>query len=333
PLSGARMALVVGDVPGHGLRAAATMGRLRTTLRALAALDLPPDELLSRLDDLVAQARIGIHPAPGDQLVQDAANGATCLYAIYDPTTRNCTMASAGHLPPVRITPEGTAAPLKLPIGPPLGTGGLPYEYAEFDLDPGSTLALFTDGLLTAEYDDLDTGLAELDRTLTQQQAAPADLCQRVADRFLRRPGHDDATLLVVRVHGLPDNQMASWPIPADPAEVAAARALTTRRLAQWGLDDVGFAAELVISELVTNAIRYGGPPVNLRLLWDRQRMLICEVSDGGHTSPHLRRADLDDEGGRGLFLVAQLTNRWGTRPSRHGKTIWAEIPLEEQPL
>ncbi|MGW2288686.1 SpoIIE family protein phosphatase [Streptomyces phaeochromogenes] len=332
PLSGARVGLVVGDVPGHGLRAAATMGRLRTTVRALAALDLPPDEVLSRLDDLVTQARIGIHPVPGDG-PEDAASGATCLYAVYDPTSRNCVMASAGHLTPVRVTPEGTAAPLELPVGPPLGTGGLPHEYAEYELAPGSTLAMFTDGLVATEYDDLAAGVTELGRILARREAAPPDVCRRVADRFLHRPGHDDATLLVVRVDGLPDSQMASWPIPPEPAQVATARELTTHRLAEWGLGEVGFAAELVVSELVTNAIRYGGPPVNLRLLWDRQRKLICEVTDGGHTSPHLRRADLDDEGGRGLFLVAQLTDRWGTRSSRQGKTIWAEIPLGEQPL
>uniref|UniRef100_UPI0040400AF6 ATP-binding protein n=1 Tax=Streptomyces sp. SS7 TaxID=3108485 RepID=UPI0040400AF6 len=131
-----------------------------------------------------------------------------------------------------------------------------------------------------------------------------------------------------MRVHRLAASHMASWAIGADPSEVARARNTAARQLTDWGLDDVAFVLELVVSELVTNAIRYGGAPVRLRLLRDRDRALICEVSDGGHTSPHLRRAGLDDEGGRGLFLVARLTERWGIRHTRDGKTIWTETPL-----
>ncbi|WP_406516413.1 ATP-binding protein [Streptomyces sp. NBC_00134] len=115
---------------------------------------------------------------------------------------------------------------------------------------------------------------------------------------------------------------------------MSTARALARGKLEEWGLDDATFVAELVVSELVTDAIRYGGPPVSLRLLRDVDRTLICEVSDGGHTSPHLRRAGNEDEGGRGLFLVAQLTDMWGTRYGRQGKTIWAEIGRgQEMPL
>ncbi|MFF9780608.1 SpoIIE family protein phosphatase [Streptomyces sp. NPDC013978] len=327
PLSGARVGLVVGDVSGHGLNAAATMGRLRTTVRALAALDLDPGELLTRLGDLVAQARIGIHSVEGDP-PEDQAIGARCLYAVYDPASGHCSMASAGHLPPIVTRPDGTVEALDMAIGPPLGTDPLPFECTDLELPAGSMLALFTDGLIQRPDSDLDSGLAELRRVLGRRGMTPAEARSAIVARLPAGAARDDTALLLVRVHRLSEPHMASWPIPADTAEVAAARNLATHQLTEWGLDDVAFVVELVVSELVTNAIRYGGAPVCLRLLRDRDRTLICEVSDGGHTSPHLRRAGLDDEGGRGLFMVAQLTERWGTRYARDGKTIWTEVPL-----
>ncbi|EKX65751.1 ATP-binding SpoIIE family protein phosphatase [Streptomyces ipomoeae] len=331
PLSGARVGLVVGDVAGHGLRATATMGRLRTTVRALAALDLDPGELLTRLDDLVAQARIGIHPEDGDP-AEDPALGTRCLYAVYDPASQVCSTASAGHLTPVVVAPDGSAHHVAVPVGPPLGIADLPFESAEVRLAPGSMLALFTDGLVNDEYGDIEAGVADLCRVLQRRGITPAEACQAIADRRSRDRAQDDATLLLVRVQALTKDSMAAWTIPAEPAEVARARALCLRQLSAWDLDEVGFVVELIVSELVTNAIRYGGAPLCLRLLRDGNRVLICEVSDSGHTSPHLRRAGLDDEGGRGLYLVAQLTARWGTRYTRDGKTIWTEVRLGSAP-
>ncbi|MFF2166654.1 SpoIIE family protein phosphatase [Streptomyces sp. NPDC058175] len=336
PLSGARVGLVVGDVVGHGVDAAATMGRLRTSVRALAALDLPPDELLTRLDDLVGQARIGIHRAPGNEWA-DRALGATCLYAVYDPTSCTCVMASAGHLSPV-VTGRGTggsqAAPLDLPTGPPLGIGGLPFESVEFEFAEGTVLALFTDGMVEARNRDVDEGVADLCRALDASTGSLQGTCDDIVSLGAQGSAEDDAALLLVRVHALPEDSTASWHVASDPAEVASARALVRGKLEEWELDDATFVVELVVSELVTNAIRYGSPPVSLRVLRDLDRTLICEVSDGGHTSPHLRRAGNEDEGGRGLFLVAQLTDMWGTRYGRQGKTIWAEIEVgQEVPL
>lgn len=337
PLSGARVGLVVGDVVGHGLNAAATMGRLRTTVRALAVLDLDPGELLARLDDLVAQVGIGIHPAHGDPR-EDPAIGARCLYAVYDPCSGQCSVASAGHLPPVVAGPDGEAALLAMDVGPPLGIGGLPFEGIEFKVSAGSTLALFTDGLVQRPGADLDSGVEDLCRVLSQGMP-PSEACSVIAASSTGGTAKDDAALLLVRVQILAEHNMASWLIRPEPEEVAAARTLATDQLKEWGLEEVTFVVELVVSELVTNAIRYGGAPVCLRLLRDQDRTLICEVSDGGHTSPHLRRAGLDEEGGRGLFLVAQLTERWGTRYSRGGKTIWTQVPLgtataqQEMPL
>ncbi|MEU2927140.1 SpoIIE family protein phosphatase [Streptomyces sp. NPDC007251] len=336
PLSGARVGLVVGDVVGHGVDAAATMGRLRTSVRALAALDLPPDELLARLDDLVGQTRVGVHRTSGDEGT-DRALGATCLYAVYDPTSRTCAMASAGHLPPVaagRGAGARQAEALDLPIGPPLGIGGLPFESVEFEFAEGTVLALFTDGIVKARSRDVDEGVADLCDALDASTASLQKACDDVASLYAQGSTDDDAALMLVRVHAFPEDSMAVWHVASDPAEVAGARTLVRGKLEEWGLDDAAFVSELAVSELVTNAIRYGRPPVTLRLLRDVDRTLICEVSDGGHTSPHLRHAGSEDEGGRGLFLVAQLTTMWGTRYGRRGKTIWAEIGLgQEVPL
>ncbi|WOX21599.1 SpoIIE family protein phosphatase [Streptomyces solicathayae] len=333
PLSGARVGLVVGDVVGHGVDAAATMGRLRTSVRALAALDLPPDELLTRLDDLVSQARVGIHRTPGAEAT-DRALGATCLYAVYDPSSRTCAMASAGHLPPV-ASGGGTGArqteALDLPPGPPLGIGGLPFESKEFEFAEGTVLALFTDGMVEARSRDVDEGVADLCGVLDAPAGSLQQACDEIVSLRVQGSVDDDAALLLVRIHALPADSMAFWHVASDPAEVAGARALVRGKLEEWGLDDAAFVLELVVSELVTNAIRYGRPPVSLRLLRAADHTLICEVSDGGHTSPHLRRAGNEDEGGRGLFLVAQFTGLWGTRYSDRGKTIWAEIGLEQE--
>jgi PAS domain S-box-containing protein len=260
PLSGARVGLAVGDVAGHGLSAAATMGRLRTTVAALAALDLPPDEVLARMNDLVVRPDIS-QPIHAEGEIEDQALRVTCLYAVYDPVSRMCVLARAGHPPPALVMPEGQAEFVDLPSGPPLGVGGLPFESATIELPEDSTLVLFTDGLVESRKRDIDIGL----RTLLD-------------------------------------------------------------RLSGQGSRSLEETCDAVVGGLVTNAIRYGAFPVRLRLI--RERGLIVEVSDGGHTSPHLRRAGAEDEGGRGLFLVAQLTERWGTRYTPTGKTIWTEVPV-----
>ena len=139
----------------------------------------------------------------------------------------------------------------------------------------------------------------------------------------------DDVALLLARTLGLPASQVATWDIPSDPALVAPIRKQVVGQLTRWDQSDAAFTAELVVSELVTNAIRYGAHPIRLRLI--RDSTLICEVSDTNHTAPHLRRAKTWDEGGRGLLLVAQLTERWGSRHTEDGKTIWAEISLVDE--
>ncbi|MFJ9561233.1 SpoIIE family protein phosphatase [Streptomyces fuscichromogenes] len=322
PLSGARVALVVGDVVGHGLHAAATMGRLRTAVHNFAALDLQPDELLGLLDELVS--RIDQDETPADTMA--TITGATCLYAIYDPVTRRCTVARAGHPPPALAGPDGGVEFPEVPAGPPLGVGGLPFETAELDLPEGSSLVLYTDGLVEDRQRDIDEGLELLAGALESAAGAtPDETCAAVLERLPARPS-DDVALIVARTRALGADRVAEWQVPADPAAVSEVRSRVTRQLARWGLDELSFTTELILSELVTNAIRHGRAPIGVRLLHDRT--LICEVSDASTTSPHLRYAASTDEGGRGLFLVAQLSERWGTRYTPAGKVIWAEQPL-----
>ncbi|WLQ44596.1 SpoIIE family protein phosphatase [Streptomyces laculatispora] len=323
PLSGARVALVVGDVVGHGLLAAATMGRLRTTVHNFSTLDLPPDELLGHLDELVARI---------DQDEQTdggvAVTGATCLYAIYDAVTGRCSIARAGHPGPALVLPDGTVEFPEIPAGLPLGIGGMPFETVELEVPEGSRLVLYTDGLIERRGRDIDDGLEQLRRALADRDRTPEETCDDVLETMLpTRPG-DDVALLVARTRTLDPARRVQWEVAPDASAVSGVRKEATRWLADQGLDEEGFVTELILSELVTNAIRYGSEPITVRLLYDRA--LICEVSDCSSTSPHLRYATTTDEGGRGLFLVAQFAERWGTRYTARGKVIWSEQTLDE---
>ncbi|MFF7472656.1 SpoIIE family protein phosphatase [Streptomyces sp. NPDC008092] len=319
PLPGARVAIVVGDVVGHGLHAAATMGQLRTAVHNFSTLDLPPDELLWHLDELVTRIDQDRDGGCGNRTVM----GATCLYAIYDPVSRVCTMARAGHLEPIIVLPDGAAHPAGVPAGPPLGLGGMPYETSEVLLPEGSGIVLYTDGLIEDRHKDIDEGIERLRRALAVPGRTPDQMCRAAMDAMLPGASRDDVALLVARTRALDGNHTAYWTVPSDPAAVAGVRAEATELLRDWGLKEEAFTLELILSELVTNAIRHATGPVGVRLIHDRS--LICEVSDGSSVSPHLRRATTMDEGGRGLFLVAQFADRWGTRYTPDGKVIWTE--------
>ncbi|MER7935685.1 MULTISPECIES: SpoIIE family protein phosphatase [unclassified Streptomyces] len=323
PLSGARVGLVVGDVVGHGLAAAASMGRLRTAVQTLADMELPPDELLAHLDDLVL--RLGEEESGGTGSQGSTATfvGATCLYAIYDPVTRRCSMARAGHPPPVVVAPDGRAWFAELPAGPPLGLGGMAFEATEIELAENSLLGLYTDGLIEGADQDVERGMARLRGALADPAADLATLCTATVEQLVPVPQPDDIALLLTRTHALGADHVAWWDVPVDPAAVADLRALASRQVVAWGLDELAMTTELIVSELVTNAIRYAEPPIRLKLL--RDAWLTCEVADASSTAPRLRHARSMDEGGRGLFLVAQLAHRWGARYTGDGKIIWAE--------
>jgi anti-sigma regulatory factor (Ser/Thr protein kinase) len=299
------------------------MGRLRGAVRTLADIDLPPEELLTRLDDVVGRISAETDSGPGRDTY------ATCVYAIYDPVSRRCSLARAGHPQPALVTPDGVVSLLDLPAGPPLGLGGLPFESTEIELPAGSVLALYTDGLIESRNRDIDLGFDLLRHALASREPSLETACDTVLAAVLEDSPADDVALLIARTQVLNDDQVATWDLAVDPAVVPGARRQVVTLLADWGLDDVAFITELVVSELITNAIRYARGPIQLRLIHDRA--LICEVSDGSSTAPHLRRARAFDEGGRGLLLVSQLTQRWGSRQTLQGKTIWTEQTLPDQ--
>ncbi|SEE07951.1 SpoIIE family protein phosphatase [Streptomyces sp. TLI_105] len=327
-LSGARVGLVVGDVVGHGIEAAATMGRLRTALRTLADLDLEPDEVLTHLDEIAARLARESADDTGDGNDVDGTGAAvaTCAYAVYDPATRRLSLASAGHPTPLLVSPAGEPIEAEAGVGAPLGTAHGAYETTTVDLDDGAVLCLYTDGLLAGRDDAPHT----LRRVLAHQDRSLSETVDAIAYALADEHAEDDAVLLLARTHGLSEDQVAHWDLPADPSVVSTARALTERQLAAWGLEGVAFETELIVSELVTNAIRYGQGPVQLRLI--RDRYLTCEVTDGSSTSPHMRRARDTDEGGRGLYLVMSLSDRWGTRHAARGKTVWSQQALSGGP-
>jgi anti-sigma regulatory factor (Ser/Thr protein kinase) len=301
------------------------MGRLRTAVRTLADLDMEPEELLTRLDDVVSRMA-DEHPDAPDL-------SATCLFAVYDPITRCATMARAGHPAPAVMAPGCEPDFIELPASPPLGVGGFPFEERQIELPENSILILFTDGLVESREREMDTGLAIMRKVLSGmdgQLTEPSSLqgaCDSLIGTLVPGPARDDdAALLIARTAALPPDRVVSWDLPAEPAIVAEARARAARQLAAWGLEELTFTTELLVSELVTNAIRHAEGPIQLRMILDTT--VSCEVSDASVTAPRHRRADRYDEGGRGLMLVARLAGRWGTRYTPAGKTIWTQQPV-----
>ncbi|WP_406725677.1 SpoIIE family protein phosphatase [Streptomyces sp. GD-15H] len=358
-LPGHRTALVVGDVMGRGLRAAVAMGELRSAVRTLAQLDLEPAEVLSQLDEIAR----GLGAPGGVQQATRAARRpreadlsevylATCVYAVYDSVTRRCTFANAGHLPPVLVEPGEAALMLDVPPGMPLGVGGEPFEEVEVELPEGALLALYTDGLVESRDHPLDEGLRAFVGALTDPPnpspghhssttTAPRadtypnleDVCDHVLNTLDTHHGEDDIALLMARVQGLPADSVGDWTLPREPRSVGRAREHARAQLLGWDLEPLVDTTELLVSELVTNALRYGEGEIRLRLLLDRT--LVCEVWDSGLVQPRRRRARDTDEGGRGLQLVGLLSAAWGSRRTPRGKTVWFELPLPggETPL
>ncbi len=308
PLSGGRVALVVGDVMGHGVQAAATMGQLRTAVRTLAVLDLLPDDVLNRLDDVVQN----LSEIPY----------ATCVYAVYDPVNRRCCLADAGHPPPVLRRPDGAAVPVDLPPGVPLGVGGVAYEAVEIELPEEGTLVLYTDGLVEQRGQDVETGIARLCHVLDRCDGALDQMADNVISAL--RPTDDDVAMLMTRVSAPPADWARVWELPQEATAAGHARRVIRETLRSWELSQLLDTAQLLGTELVTNALRYAYGPIELRLI--RDRALLCEVADSDERPPRLRHAGSDDEHGRGLELVSKLASRWGTRPTPTGKVVWFEL-------
>ncbi|MFJ8859538.1 SpoIIE family protein phosphatase [Streptomyces sp. NPDC102451] len=326
-LPGARTALVVGEVASGGIQAATTMGQLRTVVHALAALDLEPDELLARLYDTVARLAEERSQLPESDPLHREPLLATCAYVVYDPFTATCTMASAGHPAPLLVAPDGTSTTVSVIQGPPLGSGDRgPVAAASFPVQEDSLLALHSSALRShaaLPEGALHQALAHPDRPLRE-------LCDAVAYTLPDSVDLRGATLLLARTRAMPENRYAAWELPYDRTAPSTARRLTSSTLAGWHVDgDTGDATELIVSELVTNAVRYGSPPVELRLILDRG--LTCEIRDGSTTAPYMKYAGAVDEGGRGLFIMSQLASLWGTRYAPDGKTVWSEQEIPEE--
>ena len=342
PLPGGRVAFVIGDVMGHGLHSAVTMGRLRTAVRTLAGLDLPPAELLSRVSDL------GDDPAQGmeDPLM------ATCVYAVYEPASscvgEGCdvgergaghgtlTVARAGHMPPLLVTrgPDGAcrARPIDLPSGVPLGVGGVGFTSAEVDVPPDSVLVLYTDGLVETRDEDISEGIDRLCARLSHDAVGGFGSLEEECDALVDNPvtehagTEDDVALLLAELGPLPHDKAVAWTFSTERYAVRRAREAVRATLRDWGLDAVEDTTVLLVSELVTNALRYAHGPIGVRMV--REGSLTVEVSDPLREAPRERTVTEEHEGGRGIQLVSREARRWGTRHGHSGKTVWFELPL-----
>ncbi|MEU9166107.1 ATP-binding SpoIIE family protein phosphatase [Streptomyces sp. NPDC048424] len=323
-LGAGRTALVIGDVMGRGVRAAAVMGQLRTAVRAYARLDLPPHEVLQLLDGLAAEI--------------DASQIATCVYAVHDPNEGLLAYASAGHLPILVRDEDGTVRRAADPTGPPLGTGGWLHTSGTIALGPGSTAVLYTDGLVERRGEDIDEGVAALERALSGAQGTPAVICDRLMRALGVDADHDDDVAVMVL------QQPARTGADAELFHNAAlellggieaaprARAFAQGVLASWRfpveLCDLGV---LAASELVANSLQHGTPPMRLRLR-RTDRRLIIEVTDGDDHLPRRRRAEPGDETGRGISIIATIASSWGSRRTPGGgKAVWCEFALPDK--
>jgi serine phosphatase RsbU (regulator of sigma subunit)/anti-sigma regulatory factor (Ser/Thr protein kinase) len=345
-LPGARVALVVGDVAGHGVRAAVTMGRLRTAIQTLAMLELPPAESLQQLDELM------------QNLGEREPHFATCAYAVYDAVTGEIELAVAGHLPPLMVYPDGRSELLTVTPSPPLGIGDGLVETQRFTVEDGSLFVLYTDGLVESRDRDITDGLERLQNAFGpgSTEAPLEDLCKISLDGVYSDAQRDDIAVLIARLRRIPENQRVCWTLVPEFPSVRQARVMIREPLMRWGLEDLVPVTELLVSELVTNAIKYANGDILLRLVLETNG-LVCEVHDSSPALPRVLQVDKEAENGRGLHVVSQLAARWGARRTHSGKVVWcvqgvpeevmealvaasvngaaahAELPVEESPL
>jgi serine phosphatase RsbU (regulator of sigma subunit) len=332
-LPGGRVALVIGDVAGHGVRAAVTMGRLRTAIQTLARLELPPAESLQQLDDLKVAMQGSSDP-----------HFATCAYVVYDAVTGEMELASAGHLPPLLVDPDGSNNLLQICApSPPLGVGAVldsndGYETRRVQVQDGSLLVLYTDGLVEDREKDIQDGLDWLTETFGpgSPQEPLEDLCKKsLREVYSTHTKRDDIAVLIAKLRRIPEDNRVLWQLSPEETSVRQARMLIRDPMKRWGLEDYIPVTELLVSELVTNAVRYGcksefssGEDIELRLILEGG--LICEVHDPSPALPRVLQVDRDAENGRGLHVVSQLSQRWGARRTQGGKVVWCEQHVPE---
>ena len=320
-LPGARVALVVGDVAGHGVRAAVTMGRLRTAIQTLAMLELPPAESLQQLDELM------------QNIGEREPHFATCAYAVYDAVTGEIELAVAGHLPPLLVRPDGTNNYLEVTPSPPLGIiGDGIVETTRVQVEDGSLFVLYTDGLVESRDRDISEGLERLQAAFGE--GAPdkdlEDLCKTALDGVYSDAKRDDIAVLIAKLRRIPEDHRMEFSLEPDLSSVRQARAMVRDPLKRWGLEDLIPATELLVSELVTNAFKYAAGETLLRLILEPDS-LVCEVHDASPALPRVLQVDRDAESGRGLHVVSQLAARWGARRTNTGKVVWCSQLVPEE--
>lgn len=318
PLSGHRVALVVGDMMGHDIHAAAGMGQLRTAMHTLARLDLEPVDLLTRLDNIVE--------------ISPAMQHATCVYAVYNTVTRECSIASAGHPPPMLRHRDSTTGLIAMEPGVPLGIGlGKPhYPVTDLVLPEGGTLVLYTDGLVEQRGKDIDEGIEALGSALAAPGPSVLSVqqwCDNVVGKLAPWSAGDDLVVLMARATPMPGHRSVRWTLPPDPAMASRARQLIDRTLTDWGLHDLRDTARLLANELVTNAFRHGRGDVGIQMA--KGGSLVVEVSDADERLPHRTELSPDGQWGRGLVMVNELAEKWGARSITGGKVVWFELPLD----
>jgi serine phosphatase RsbU (regulator of sigma subunit)/anti-sigma regulatory factor (Ser/Thr protein kinase) len=324
-LPGARVALVVGDVAGHGVRAAVTMGRLRTAIQTLAMLELPPTESLQQLDVLM------------QSIGEREPHFATCAYAVYDAVSGEIELAIAGHLPPLLVHPDGTSEMLEVSPSPPLGASELAMDgqgeihTQRFPVKDGSLLVLYTDGLVESKDRDITDGMDRLrDAFATVSPTAPLEeLCKTSLNDVYTDAQRDDIAVLIAKLRRIPEDSRCVWTLDCEETSVRKARRLIRDPLKRWDLEDLKPVTELLVSELVTNAIQYAEGDIELRLVREPESV-VCEVYDTSPALPRVLQVDKDAENGRGLHIVAQLSNRWGARRTHLGKVVWCEQLVPE---
>jgi serine phosphatase RsbU (regulator of sigma subunit)/anti-sigma regulatory factor (Ser/Thr protein kinase) len=319
-LPGARVALVVGDVAGHGVRAAVTMGRLRTAIQTLARLELPPAESLQQLDELM------------QTIGEREPHFATCAYAIYDGVTGEIELAVAGHVPPLLVHPDGSNEYLEVSPCPPLGVGNGVVDTTVIPVTDGSLFVLYTDGLVESRDRDISEGFDRLAQAFGP--GAPEqdleDLCKLSLDGVYSDAKRDDIAVLIAKLRRIPEDHRVCIKLEPELQSVRHARALIRDPLKRWGLEDLIDNSELLVSELVTNAIRYANGEILLRLILEPDGLTV-EVHDSSPALPRVLQADKDAENGRGLHVVSLVASRWGVRRTAGGKVVWCEqqVPAE----
>ncbi|MDI6101492.1 SpoIIE family protein phosphatase [Actinoplanes sp. NEAU-A12] len=318
-----RLAMVLGDVAGHDVRAAAVMGQVRAALRAMALTDPSPPSVLAGLDRLVGS--LGAESRNEEIFV-------TVVYGVLDPSDGSITLASAGHPPPVlrragRGGASATAELAKVPPGAPLGLGGR-WQTGAVRLEPGDSILMFSDGVVERRGLPLSDGLdALIAAAAASPSGDPRNLCS-LATAAVPGTTDDDVAVLAVE-HALAMSRSATMQVAAEPTGPSRVRQWMTTRLREWAVpDQVIGAAILCTSELTTNALLHAGTPAQVHIDLNAERLLVSVADTGTRGSVIRAHADTLASRGRGLGLIEELSDSWGTDPTVRGSTVWFEMLL-----